>query len=1292
MRSKTHGTGNMAGTVEIANLQIKIADNSKEASVSVKSLAEALQALKNASKGHNMGSIASNIGKIEKSDFSGLGRLQKALQAAVIPAKSLADSMEKIAKANASIGRISNAVSKTQKQTTAPMQEAVETTVQRPTTESSSANEFKNTVSQWADAQAQAVKIGNEMLQSMDFKGQVNQWAELQAEAVRAGNVITNTVRGIARAEEDILGRVDLKGALGGWIEEAQKEFGKSHGFIETMKQIGNTAQSVFGSILPQSLSKTISQFGRLLKMRIMRTIVKNILAGITEGLQNVYQWAKIMGDGFASTMDGMASSVLYLKNSIGAAFAQILSLVAPHINSLIDIIVEGINYINMFFATLAGQSTYTRAKKVAVEYGNAVQGAAGGAARAVKELKEELSVLDFDELNQLQDQPEPSTGGGGGGGGGGSATNYADMFEKAEIEANWLTKTAGWIRDNFEEVLGIVGAIAAGIYAWKISTALAENITALQNLSLTQKLGITMMVSGFVLEASGAYNLGKNGLNWKDAIMTGLGTALGIAGSVLAFKGPLGLTLSIPLTIAIAVVGYTMGRADRIIKELEEESESWQLSRRIIEDSVAGIAKARELYNDTLNSWESNITNTEEKFATGKELLRMFDELASKGNLNSVDLTKLQGIQEAFNNLQLGDGLILEFEKLDGAVESNVKEMEKLLEQYRLLALEAGYFQVIQDSYANIAEATVGLSEANGRKELAGQNATNEIIGLSNMTGIDAQQLLAWISSAVNGNYTTEEANKALMSTFGLDFLSDDLQSQLYTAIEAYGAYNTAYIEADAFQDVIDQNTKQIDQATRELEKIKFDTANISEAVKGSVKETVAKGGMGAAIAGVYGTLSGLNGVPSSATESVEEYTQTIEELTPAEMRQYAAQLAVQNGYSDLVPYIRQGGEEGKKYTQTMIEMFGEMGNGATVINDSTNRNKTYTGSLKVMGDESKRTSSTIVSALSGITKGVNMATMGKTMADNFITPFNNLGSSVKSAIETDLNKIGNGMQYTTIMGNINTGLANAQKATPFANIGVSIGGNMQSGSISGYNSTTVMTSYKNGLTDKQKTGGFSSIGSLMGGDMQSGAYNGFSSAYIIAAYLSGLTDKQKNTLFSGVGSAMGGDMQNGAWNGFSSKYIIGAYLQGLTNAEYNASFSDIGWAIGADIKNGIAAAIKTINFSTTAVVAGVKRTVSGSGDTTLWASGGYPEAGSVFIAGEAGAEAVGTINGRTGVANRDQIASAIAMALQPMLSGGYGTTTTNVMLNMDSRTVARASLKGQRAMNRQYNLVANA
>ena len=55
-------------------------------------------------------------------------------------------------------------------------------------------------------------------------------------------------------------------------------------------------------------------------------------------------------------------------------------------------------------------------------------------------------------------------------------------------------------------------------------------------------------------------------------------------------------------------------------------------------------------------------------------------------------------------------------------------------------------------------------------------------------------------------------------------------------------------------------------------------------------------------------------------------------------------------------------------------------------------------------------------------------------------------------------------------------------------------------------------------------------------------------------------------------------------------------------------------------------------------------------------YAEGGFPDAGSLFLAGEAGAEMVGTINGRTGVASGDEI-TGIADAV-------YGTGETEAML----------------------------
>ena len=54
------------------------------------------------------------------------------------------------------------------------------------------------------------------------------------------------------------------------------------------------------------------------------------------------------------------------------------------------------------------------------------------------------------------------------------------------------------------------------------------------------------------------------------------------------------------------------------------------------------------------------------------------------------------------------------------------------------------------------------------------------------------------------------------------------------------------------------------------------------------------------------------------------------------------------------------------------------------------------------------------------------------------------------------------------------------------------------------------------------------------------------------------------------------------------------------------------------------------------------------------MFASGGFPDVGQMFIAREAGPELVGTMNGRTAVANNYQIENGIYRAVrQAMLEG---------------------------------------
>lgn len=183
--------------------------------------------------------------------------------------------------------------------------------------------------------------------------------------------------------------------------------------------------------------STLLSSLKRIAFYRIIRTIIKEIGQAFKDGMNNLYGWSALVNGKFKSSMDMMATSMLYFKNSIGAAVAPIVNALAPAIDFIVDKIVALINLINQLFALLSGATFWTRAKKKAVEYGDAV----GGAGAAAKEALRYLAP--FDELNRLPDE----NGGGGGGGGG---ADYSDMFEEMQTFDERIEEFAKSLKDAF--------------------------------------------------------------------------------------------------------------------------------------------------------------------------------------------------------------------------------------------------------------------------------------------------------------------------------------------------------------------------------------------------------------------------------------------------------------------------------------------------------------------------------------------------------------------------------------------------------------------------------------------------------------------------------------------------------------------------------------------------------------------------------------------------------------------------------------------------------------------------
>ena len=222
----------------------------------------------------------------------------------------------------------------------------------------------------------------------------------------------------------------EVKSGLSSATESASKGFGGATSSVESFKaslkglaQFGATSlKRMFNRLVEpiQNATKKVNAFFSAIKRialyRLIRSALKEITQGFQEGIQNAYQWSLVTGNQFARSMDMMATSALYLKNSLGAMTMPLINVLAPILDALVDKFVNLINVVNQFIATITGASSWTKALKYPKQFAEATGG-------ALREIKNQL--LGFDELNILN---APN------GGGGAMGLDYESMFEQMEL------------------------------------------------------------------------------------------------------------------------------------------------------------------------------------------------------------------------------------------------------------------------------------------------------------------------------------------------------------------------------------------------------------------------------------------------------------------------------------------------------------------------------------------------------------------------------------------------------------------------------------------------------------------------------------------------------------------------------------------------------------------------------------------------------------------------------------------------------------------------------------------
>lgn len=317
-------------------------------------------------------------------------------------------------------------------------------------------------------------KFADTISQMQKIDAQIQKITESERAAWNGVENLNNSFRETRRVSDKIAAPIVRMSTA---ILDSAKGFNKAHvsleGFVKTLFKISTfpfsgIAQQI-GSI-GSRLKGMIKSFMRVAKMRAFRYTIRMIVAGIREGIDNAYQWAKAMGHGFSGAMDQIATATQYLKNSLGALATPIINALAPAFDYIIDKVVTLLNLINRLIARLTGASTWVKAVKHAKEYSDAVSGAAGSAGKLADEL---VTILGIDEINPLNAAKDS---GGGGGGGGGIADDYSSMFEEVAMESDrifgdifepfekaWKTKGQGVI-DSINNALNGVKLLAESV------------------------------------------------------------------------------------------------------------------------------------------------------------------------------------------------------------------------------------------------------------------------------------------------------------------------------------------------------------------------------------------------------------------------------------------------------------------------------------------------------------------------------------------------------------------------------------------------------------------------------------------------------------------------------------------------------------------------------------------------------------------------------------------------------------------------------------------------------------
>lgn len=909
-------------------------------------------------------------------------------------------------------------------------------------------------------------------------------------------------------------------------------------------------------------------------------------------------QTTDAQGD-FARTLSSPANMIRILQAQLNNLARAVGSLLYPALKSILPPLIAAVELVKELVTGIASMMgvkvefpDFSSASDAVGGVTDAMDNTTKATGKAAKAFKN--YIMGFDELNVIQKDNGSSGGSGSGAGAAGNILGDVDL-SGYDMFKNYVGSSVDEIKAKLEKLLPLISGIAAGFATWAISNSV---LTVLEKIK----------GEGSLIEA--VLKLWKNPI-MAAAVAVGIIVARFVSLYQNSEKFRKGLE-RVRALVYLAAEGFRQGWNISLTDGKLGESIEY------LKESLSNLGQS--ILNLLPESWQEGITSAFDSIS----------KVVKKLDLDVWDLvTTLAGIGLIVSGHPVAGLAVIGFEAISVAVRGLGSENQKTA-----FGMETDWFnsfKSIGESVANFAAAAV----------TAIGNIINDIaIFVGWITsGVDEADRLA---IAANGNF----AEKFIL-------LIADVINGIKEAVKWFGKLIekiSKFNPVSVGKNIIDGITKGIvGKKSVADDAVKVVTDGIQEEAQTELgihsPSKVFKGYGGYIVEGLANGISAAKNLAVNAIQSASDAVKTIGSQLADEnygLRDGSISLSVDASGKSMM----ETANALKRTMHTTNDSFGgwfkkmktDLGDFTDGINAVTKAGEDISNGFKSSIDALTAASKSILNTHDGFVSAV---------------------SDIRSFVKKSVAEIENEYQYNGFFGA--AGLA-IQKAFE----GVYLVFNKVSTAIKNVSDTidsvkNVIATFNNLKTKvgevidqvpalKQAYGGLKSFFSdLFDKDKGIGKIvsDGFDFIKTKASdVISWLTQKMQGIKFGGSGSSSGGLAGSAAASGGALSHL-GAY-------------GGIGAGVGLGLSGGIQWWKDMIGtWKDSDKSAGTK--VLESIKHTLWdlspigalvnlgksifgfADGGFPDAGQLFIAREAGAEMVGSMGGHTAVANNDQIVEGI-------------------------------------------------